>query len=92
MKEYVLIEFLFPGSEYGTWNQKLTDLDDDFVRLKADEEHETDDEGYRTNSWIRISGKISSAYASVIKLQDPYLAEHMRVSYISDELKNKYRK
>lgn len=92
MKEYVLIEFLFPGAEYVTWNKKLDDLGSEFVRISANEEFDSDDEGYPINQYMRIAGKISSEYASVIKLQDPYLAEHMRVSYISEELKNKYRK
>ena len=92
MKEYVLVEFLFPGEEYATWNKKLDELDDDFIRLSCVGEFESDDEGYHVNEYIRVSGKIRSMYASVIKLQDPYLAQHMRVSYISDTLKNKYRK
>ena len=40
---------------------------------------------------FRLSGKINSATATMIKLQDPFLAEHMRISYIPEDLKNKYR-
>jgi len=39
-----------------------------------------------------ISVKIDPLFATVLKLQSAFLAERMRISYISDELKDKYRK
>lgn len=92
MKEYVLVEFLLPGEEYPTWRKILDELQDDFVELHADSEFEINEDGNKVGECIRVSGKISSEYASVIKLRDPYLAQRMRISYIDEELKNRYRR
>lgn len=92
MNESVLIEFI---AEYPDDSDlllsKLKDLGIDFVLLREDDEHEEDEFGAR-NEWLRVTGMITSVYASVIKLRDPFLAERMRISYISDELKDRYRK
>jgi len=92
MKEYVLVEFLAVEEDRNTLIKKLHDLGEDFQFTKDDFEFETDDAGLSHSNWYRISGRISSMYASVIKLQDSFLAERMRISYIPDELKEKYRK
>ena len=93
MKEYVFVEFLFTDEESAAEIAKLTALGDDFQYLKSDYEYETDsDQSTVVEEYIRVSGKINSMTASVIKLQNPALAGKMRISYISDELKNKYRR
>jgi len=89
MKEYVLVEFLASFGEGGILQAKLGALGDDFVMIKDDYEYDVEDDSGL--NWIRVSGKISSMYASVIKLQDPFLAERMRISYIPEDLKDKYR-
>jgi hypothetical protein len=91
MREYVLVEFLVAFSEAGSLLEQLNALGDDFIHIKDDHEFETDTDTGTTEYWIRVTGKISSMQASVIKLQDSYLASRMRISYISEELKNKYR-
>lgn len=92
MKEYVLVEFIAGEPiEATTLRAKLLALGEDFQLIKADDEYEDDGDG-NYHSWTRVSGKISSIYASVIKLQDPFLAERMRISYIPDDLKDKYRR
>ena len=91
MKEYIHVEFLFLGDECPIWFKKIQALGEDFIQYANHNEFETDEDGV-TERYVRLSGKMESALATVIKLQDPYLAEHMRVSYISDALKDKYRK
>jgi len=92
MKEFVLVEFIAGQPiEANTLREKLLALGDDFVLIKVAEESELDEDG-NYSEWERVQGKISSMYASVIKLQDPFLAERMRISYIPDELKDKYRR
>ena len=91
MKEFIHVEFLFKGDEFSTWVQKIRALGEDFVQYANHNEFETDEDGV-TERYVRLSGRMESALATVIKLQDPYLAERMRVSYISDSLKDKYRK
>lgn len=90
MKEYVLVEFLFTLDEYPGELLKLMDLGGDFKLIKCDDEYE-DDDGLRFD-YKRVSGRINTMTASVIKLQNPTLAGKMRISYISDELKDKYRR
>lgn len=93
VKEFVLVEFV---TEYGTEAEELRNrlrcLGDDFQLLKDDYEYETDDEYNTVSSWIRVSGRINAMRASMVKLQDSFLAERMRISYIPDDLKDKYRK
>lgn len=92
MNEYVLIEFIAEQpTEARLLLEKLLALGEDFKLIGTSDENEEDEDG-NYSSWVRVSGKISSAYASVIKLQDPFLAERMRISYIPDNLKNMYRK
>jgi len=91
MKEYTLVEFLFTVDEYPSEFRKLTALGDDFVFIGMDYEYEDDDLGTR-QEYKRISGRINSMTASLIKLQNPALAGKMRISYIPDELKDKYRR
>lgn len=90
MKEYVLVEFIAEGEDRATLVAKLALLGDDFIELKNEYEYEHDE--FATTTWDRVTGKISSIYASVIKLRDPFLADRMRISYIPDELKDKYRR
>lgn len=93
MNEYVLVEFVAGQPfESQTLKEKLLALGTDFVLLKEQEETEIDEDGNYVVDWMRIQGKIKSEYASLIKLQDPFLAERMRISYIPAELKEKYRR
>lgn len=93
MNEFVLVEFVTEfGEESNLLRDKLLALGYDFQMLKDEYEYETDTEYNAINSWTRISGRINAMRASMIKLQDPFLAERMRISYISDDLKDRYRK
>jgi len=93
MKEFVLVEFLVKNEEFDTLVEKLNALtiDKDFVPAGDDFEFEADTDGY-TQIWWRMSGQINSAMASLVKLRDPFLADRMRISYIPEDLKNKYRR
>lgn len=92
MNEFVLVEFIasYPDDS-DLLLSKLGALGKDFVTIKESDEFDEDEDGHR-DEWLRVTGMISSMYASVIKLQDPFLAERMRISYIPSELKDKYRK
>jgi hypothetical protein len=93
MNEYVLVEFLArEGDDTMTLIKKLDALGEDFIQIRAMATEWKTDPGGLSYRWINVGGKINSTYASVIKLQDPFLADRMRISYISDELKNMYRK
>lgn len=92
MNEYVLVEFLagIPNEE-ALLDKCIEEMGPDFVYLNKVYESEHDEDGNYAD-WVRVQGKISSQYASILKLQSPFLAERMRISYISEELKSKYRK
>jgi len=93
MKEFLFVEFLFTVEEHNYGLSKLEDLGDDFVFLKSDYEFDTESDLFtHTVDYVKVSGRINSMTASLIKLQDPIFAGKMRFSYISDELKNRYRK
>jgi len=91
MKQYVLVEFLAKGEDRNILIDKLEKLGSDYIPINKNNEYETSDD-YFMEEWLCISGQINPEYASIIKLQDPFLAERMRISYISNDLKNKYRK
>lgn len=90
MKEFVFVEFLFALDEFPEEFEKLVSLGDDFQSLKCENEYEYDDDGPGID-YMRVSGRINAMTASLIKLKNPTLAGKMRISYISDELKDKYR-
>jgi hypothetical protein len=86
MKEYVLVEFIAEGNDKDKLDERLALLGEDF-KQERELSYTT-----QTNPIYIVIGRISSLYASVVKLRDPFLAERMRISYISDELKDRYRR
>ena len=88
MNEYVLAEFIVDSNEsHVLLLIKLKELGNDFQQIDSSEEQ--DEDGREA---IIFRGRMESTIASVIKLHDAFLSERMRISYIPDELKNKYRK
>jgi len=91
LKEFVLVEFLAYGiSHEQLLKSKLDRLGADFETLK--EHAEWEDEESTAETWLRITGKINSEVASLIKLQDKFLSDRMRVSCIPEDMKDKYRR
>lgn len=93
MNEFVLVEFIVSNeSDLMILKGKVDELGSDYQHIT--EEHEYDDDT-NTNSfqqWYILSGRINSMRASLIKLQDPFLSDRMRISHISNDLKDRYRK
>lgn len=89
MNEFVLVEFIakYPDEAHVLLS-KLAALGEDFVDINSGSGGPARQFG---TQWMVVSGKINSMRASFIVLQDPFLAERMRISHISDELKNKYK-
>lgn len=83
MKEYILVEFIATNTDRDILVHELNNLENDFLEIECNSTIE---------NILIISGKISAEYASVIKLQNPFLSERMRISYIQENLKDKYRK
>jgi hypothetical protein len=84
MNEFIFVEFIFeiePGMSY-----LESKLGKDFVFI--DNCTLIDHKG---NLSYKISGKINSEAATVIKLRDKFLSDRMRISYIPDTLKDRYR-
>lgn len=92
MNEFVLVEFFIDAAERVAFLEKLESYGDDFQLIKTDVEYELDNNLCISDFYIRVSGRISSMRASLIKLQDTELADRMKVSYIPSSLKDKYRK
>lgn len=90
MKEFILVEFLVKDEDYLDFLNTLADLGNDFELLKSDTEYDTG-LGSTTafHTFYRISGKMNSMTASMFKLKHQ---EAMRISYIPEDLKDKYRK
>jgi len=91
MKEFVFVEFLAKGNDRDTLINKIENLGEDFQFTKNDYEYDYEND-LAIGEWYRITGRINSMCASIIKLQDPFLAERMRISYIPEDLKDKYRR
>lgn len=95
MKEYIHAQFVAVGDDIDVLAEKLKALGSDWRPIAT--VTDTDPTEYYYNTVIypktmTVGGKIHSACATLIKLRDPFLADRMEVSYISDELKDKYRK
>lgn len=92
MKEFVLVEFIaIYSDDSDILLKKLDELGKEFVMI-SEIDNFTEDEYGNRKEWIKATGMISSEYASLIKLTDSFLAERMRISYIEESLKDKYRK
>lgn len=87
MDEYVYVEFLFDQDNCMTGADEIVALGNDFILLNSELEY-TDT---KQTAYHRTKGKIRSATATAIKLRNSVLSASMHISYISDELKNKYR-
>lgn len=89
MKEFVLIEIITESKYAKETMLALENLGNDFQQLS--EGFAWDDENNHWNStYAKFSGKINSESATILALSNPHL--DIRISYISDELKDKYRK
>lgn len=90
MKEFVLVEFMCEAKDAHDLSERIKALEEDFEFQKSTYSDETDEDGYNF-LYYQVWGKISSEAASFIRLQDSFLAERMRISYIPESLKDKYR-
>jgi hypothetical protein len=90
MKEYILVEFLIEYDRFAELYDELTNFGEDLIILSSSSEEETDENGYY-QAWIRLDARMSSQCATILKLQHPVLSDRMRISYIPDDLKDKYR-
>jgi hypothetical protein len=90
MNEFVYVEFLFPAQHAMQLAAEVVALGNDFSLVKS--ELEWDSEDGNTQGYQHIHGKINAETATALTLSDSFLSKYMRVSYISDDLKDKYRK
>jgi hypothetical protein len=88
MNDFVYVEFIVDAIDAAKLIEKLCDLGNDFIVASYPVGFTNLLEAKRC---YITSGKINAECASMIKLRDPFLSDHMRISYISDELKDKYR-
>lgn len=92
MKDQVLVEFVVEGDDYSILRNKLDELGDDFIRLKSELEFDHDNDSGIESRYIRLSGLINSDAATALRLSSDFISDRMRISYIPEDLKNKYRK
>lgn len=90
MNEFILVEFLFNDHEFVAELGKLHDLGAEFEYITSI--NEPTDDPRSDSEYVKITAKMNAQAVTLIKLQNPTLAGKMRISYIPDELKNKYRK
>ena len=82
MKENLLVEFIATPVERKTLLDELIKSVPEFIKENG---------VHDINNFVIVSGKMNSETASVLKLQNSFLADRMRIFYISEDLKNKYR-
>ena len=91
MNEFVYVEFIFKVADAVKGGIQVGALGEDFISISGGMDWEQEDaRGYSTG-YYKMRGKINSAAATVVKLSNTFLSDHMHISYISDELKDKYR-
>lgn len=84
MNDSIFVEFVFTNTESEKVYGELATLGEDLNLTKSFHTH-------NNVVYVYLTGKINSNTATVIKLGSSILSDKMRVSYISNELKNKYR-
>lgn len=91
MKDVVLVEFLIPVEKFAEYGHQifLYNKDPSFEEINSTYEFETDEDGTYTE-YVRKSFRMNSATASIIRLSHP-VGDYMRISYIPESLKDKYR-
>lgn len=87
MNEYVYVEFLFNQHNCQEGVVAVAALGKDFVMIKSALEYVNE----TSMGYHRIKGSISSETATALKLSNTLLSNSMRISYISSDLKDKYR-
>ena len=91
MNEFIFVEFLFETNAAMQGASEVVALGKDFILVNSEIEWgEVNTFGY-TQGYQCIRGKINAATATAIKLGNPFLSDRMRISYIPDDLKDKYR-
>lgn len=95
MNEFILVEFLFETNAAMQGASEVVALGKDFILVNSEIEWSELPAGPSATRYAQgyqcIRGKIKSETATAIKLGNPFLANRMRISYIPDELKDKYR-
>lgn len=91
MKEFVLVEFMCVHAESLIMAEAIQELKDEFILDRTDTSEEQEEDDTWGTAYYHVWGKISSEAASFIRLQNDFLAQRMRISYIPEDLKDKYR-
>lgn len=91
MNETILVEFIFSVDDVQQGEKFLRRLGSDFARIDDNVEWGQDSNG-GTTGYRHIIGKIDAMAATALKFQNKFLADRMRISYIPDDLKDKYRR
>lgn len=91
IKEFVFAEFLFEHEHSIFAASFIRDLGEDFKYISPYTHYATIDKSGNESLWFKIEGNLKSETATAIKLSDEFVASRMRISYIEDSLKDKYR-
>ena len=87
-KEFIFAEFIFENDQMSQEGSRLLEKLEKEGKLFILINHVSD----ANNTPFLVQAKIEPILATILKLQYPLLSERMRISYISDDLKNRYRK
>lgn len=90
MNETVYVEFLFYHGDAGIVPGFIHNLGEEFELIESDSGHMEEDDHGPLEYW-KVTGKINASTATAMKLGNTFPGAAMRVSYISAELKDKYR-
>ena len=92
MKEFLLVSFVIDSEKAEELISILDNLNEDFTLINTDVEFETNELGIICkNIQHLIHGRISSEAATMMVLTYPWVSDHMQISYISDNMKDRYR-
>jgi hypothetical protein len=83
MKQTIYVEFISDDVFFDSdFREKINNLvSPQFTKITE----------FRIANLLVITGNIDSSYATAIKLQDLFLSSRMKLYYIDDKLKDKYR-
>lgn len=85
--DYVFADFFIESTDQRLLDECLEKFGRDATIIKCSQAYDVDYNGPVCPNWYTISCRMTSEVASIIKLQDGYLSERMKISYMPEEFK-----
>lgn len=81
MNTFLYVEFIADSENQTRLENEITAIGDDFILLSVN----------HGAAFCKINGQIHAESAAILALSNRFMSERMKVSYLSSDVKDKYR-